>query len=106
MKKAICAFLFAFLLLPGLAAAQEHTEQATIKKVYYDKETQAYYIQTVDKNQEEFWHYGLVFALKEDKALTKYLNQTLMNKKAVVTYEDYESNDAEDWELLEFVITN
>ncbi|GED17963.1 hypothetical protein [Aneurinibacillus migulanus] len=106
MKKAVIAFLFVFLLLPGLVSAQEYTEPATIKKVYYDAEAQAYYIQTVDENQEEFWHYGLVFALKEDKALTKYLNQTLVNKNAMVTYEDYESDDPEDWELLDFVIVD
>ncbi|WP_276916911.1 hypothetical protein [Aneurinibacillus aneurinilyticus] len=104
MKKAVIAFLFVFLLLPGLVSAQEYTESATIKKVYYDKDEQAYYIQTVDENQDEFWHYGLLYALKEDKTLTKYLNQTLVNKKAEVTYEDYESDDPEDWELYDFVI--
>jgi phosphopantetheinyl transferase (holo-ACP synthase) len=104
MKKVLAVFMFVFLLIPGIASAQEQTETTTIKRVYYDTEVKAYYIETAPDENGQSWYLGLLYANKENKALTKALQQALLKKNVEVAYEDYESDNPEDWEMLEFVV--
>jgi hypothetical protein len=106
MKKLWLVFLLVFVLLPGVASAQVQTEETTIKRVYYDPEVKAYYLETDEDENGYVWNLGLLYANKENKALIKSLQQHLLNKKVQVAYEDYESDDSEEWEMLEFVILN
>ncbi|AMA72249.1 MULTISPECIES: hypothetical protein [Aneurinibacillus] len=106
MKRLWLAFLLVFLLLPGVASAQVQTEKTVIKQVYYDPEVKSYCIETDEDEEGAFWYLCMFYMDKENKALTKALQQALLNKKIEVTYEDYESEDSEDWEMIEFVVLN
>ncbi|KIV59657.1 hypothetical protein AM501_02110 [Aneurinibacillus migulanus] len=104
MKKLWLAFVLIFALLPGVASAQVQTENTTIKRVYYDPKEKGYFLETADDVNGATWSFGLFYANKENKKLTKSLQQSLFNQKVKVNYEDHNSSDYEKWEMLEFVL--
>ncbi|MCI1695775.1 hypothetical protein [Aneurinibacillus aneurinilyticus] len=106
MKKFWVAFILMFALLPGVASAQVKIENTTIKRVYYDPEEKGYFLETAGDVNGATWSFGLFYANKENKALTKSLQQSLFNQKVKVTYEDHNNKDYEKWEMLEFVLND
>ncbi|MFT9848739.1 hypothetical protein [Aneurinibacillus sp. REN35] len=105
MKKVVAILLAVFLLVPGIAAAKTQVEHTTIKRVIYDKQEKGYFFETeADKNG--VWYLNILYVNKENKILLKSLQQHLLNKKIDITYEDYDSDDTDDWEMIEYTILN
>ncbi|GED16754.1 hypothetical protein AM501_26840 [Aneurinibacillus migulanus] len=106
MKKVWFALILVFGLLPGVASAQLSVEETKIQSVYYDPDYKAYYMVTAEDKYGSTWDLWLVDSKKENPKLTKSLNQSFLNQKVEVLYEDYNTEDYTQWELLDYTLTN
>jgi hypothetical protein len=106
MKKRFIGFLLAMgiLITPIAAQAREVNTDCKVNSVYFDPSCQAYYLdaKNLHYNNEGFIVY-LFDKEKENKTITQQLNDIFKNRDIIVTWEDNDTtNNIDDDIILSF----